>query len=358
MKKVLLASSALVGVAALTATPAAAQLEVSLGGFMQFHASAGDADAAVDGNDRGGGFAMNNEIYVNGEATADNGLEYGFQVQMDSAASQGGDIDESQVFISGAWGKVVLGNEDGAEDLAMVNGSYVGVGYGGIGNPTSTFLTNIDVGDAVTSVDISDSSDGAKATYWTPTFGGFQAGISYSPDTTVGNGSSGANPSGTVGDGFHDYVGLGGNYSGEFNGFGIDVGAVYGMADIDEDPQLGDPDNSLSAWGAGIQLTYMGFTAATGYEDSDLEDAGEHTAWDYGIGYSTGPWTIAAAGIMSEGNDGTGGSDDEWEAWSLTFGYQLAPGLALNLTGLTGTAEVDDEDSDVNAVTASVLMSF
>src|SRR3546814_15010738 len=81
MKNLLMASSAIIGATALVASPAAAQ-ELELSGFQQFFASGGDAD--FDGSDRGFGFSTNTEIHFNGSIMADNGVTFGFRVELEA----------------------------------------------------------------------------------------------------------------------------------------------------------------------------------------------------------------------------------------------------------------------------------
>src|SRR3546814_7909296 len=81
MKNLLMASSAIVGATALVASPAAAQ-ELELSGFQQFLVSGGDAD--FDDSDRGFAFSTNTELHVNGSIMADNGVTFGFRVEIEA----------------------------------------------------------------------------------------------------------------------------------------------------------------------------------------------------------------------------------------------------------------------------------
>src|SRR3546814_10051162 len=72
---------------------------------------------------------------------ADNGVTFGFRVELE-ADSGDTNVDENSIFASGGFGKLEFGNNDGAEDTFAVNGSNSGVDYGGVGNPTATFLTS------------------------------------------------------------------------------------------------------------------------------------------------------------------------------------------------------------------------
>lgn len=351
MKNVLMASSAIVGAAVLVASPAAAQ-ELKLSAFQQFFASGGDADA--DSSDRGFHFSTNTEVHVNGTIMADNGITFGFRVEFEADTGATNNVDENSIWASGSFGKLEFGNNDGAEDTFMVNGSNSGVDYGGVGNPTSNFLTRAYTGSAKTSVDLRDSSDATKITYTTPNFNGFSAGLSYTPDTadgTDGNGYLGEESAGA-----HDHIGLGLGYEGEFNGIGIELGFVGQWAQFDE-----EPEDDVFGIGGGIAISFSGFTIATGAVWEDLDDGGpsidtgESWAWDVGVGYATGPWSFSINGIYSEHDD----SDDELLAGSANIGYNLAPGVSVFVTGFVGEEDLGSgDDNDIVALTSGLKVSF
>jgi outer membrane protein OmpU len=358
MKNVLMASSAIVGAAALVASPAAAQ-ELELSGFQQFFASGGDADA--DASDRGFAFTTNTEIHVNGSIMADNGVTFGFRVEIEADSGEDNNVDENSIWASGGFGKLEFGNNDGAEDSFMVNGSNSGVDYGGVGNPTSTFLSTAYAGNARTSVDFRggiDTSDATKITYTTPNFSGFSFGVSYTPDTA--DGSDGNEFHRAEAEGVHDNVGIGLGYEGEFNGFGLELGltGAYGVSGFDAEPE-GDP------WGigGGLAVSFSGFTIAAGAVYDDFDDNGD-TGWaaDLGVGYAAGPWNFSVNGIYSKDDD----SDDELLGGSANVGYNLAPGVTVFVAGFIGQedfgddteAEVGSDDNQIVAVTSGLKLAF
>jgi len=331
------------------ASPAAAQ-ELKLSAFQQFFASGGDADA--DGSDRGFGFSTNTEIHVNGSIMADNGITFGFRVEMEADTGVSNNVDENSIFASGSFGKLEFGNNDGVEDTFMVNGSNSGVDYGGVGNPTSNFLSSAYIDGTRTSVDLRggvESSDATKITYTTPSFSGFSAGVSYTPSTAHdGRGNAFDDADG----GFHDQIGLGLGYEGEFNGVGVELGLVGAYASADEEPE----DDAYGV-GGGVAISFAGFTIATGavYDDFD-GNGGEGWAWDAGIGYAAGPWNFSVNGIYSELDD----SDIDLLGGSANVGYNLAPGVSVFLTGFVGTQDGPNggEDNDIVAVTSGLKVSF
>jgi outer membrane protein OmpU len=273
-------------------------------------------------------------------------------VEIEADAGASNNVDENSIFASGSFGKLEFGNNDGVEDSFMVNGSNSGVDYGGVGNPTSNFLSSAYIDGTRTSVDLRggvESSDATKITYTTPSFSGFSAGVSYTPSTAHdGRGNAFDDADG----GFHDQIGVGLGYEGEFNGFGLELGLVGAYASADEEPE----DDAYGV-GGGVAISFAGFTIATGavYDDFD-GNGGEGWAWDAGIGYAAGPWNFSVNGIYSELDD----SDIDLLGGSANVGYNLAPGVSVFLTGFVGTQDGPNggEDNDIVAVTSGLKVSF
>lgn len=348
MRKSLLASTALVGAAALIAGPAAAEVGVSA--FAQFHVSALDQDLSAPAGAQDYDFTTNTEVNFHGSTELDNGLTFGFQVQLESDSGGGGGIDENDIWVSGSFGKVVFGNQDGAADSMMVQGSNVGIEFGGIGNPTFTGLTTID-NNARTSSDLNESSDAIKITYYTPRFSGIQAGISFAPDLDSGDSSEGGADAwdGGPGTALEQFFEFGLNYSETINGVGIDAGLVGIVADS---PSGAD----RTGVGAGLKLSFSGFSVAAGYAQTEDDGAGnlDVNTFDVGVGYSTGPWTVAFGAVWSE-DDGSG---DEWELYGANVAYSVGPGLAVYATVSAGTATLASVDNDFTTFTTGIKASF
>jgi hypothetical protein len=136
MKKLLLGTTALVG-ASFMATAAMAKPEVRLGGFFNFqvgmatqdHEGFGPSPGGVSATnpERGYGFLTDNEIIVRVSDKLDSGLAWSLKIELeantDDASSGGNDgatdastADEAVLTLSGAWGQVFFGSEDGPAD--------------------------------------------------------------------------------------------------------------------------------------------------------------------------------------------------------------------------------------------------
>lgn len=375
MKKVLLATTALIAASAFAA-PAKADLEVTVGGFTSFQAGFFDNDSSTS-SDRD--FQSEAQIAVMADGTADNGLQYGAKVLMDASTSDSTNSDEVGVYLAGSWGRVEMGDDDGASELVVfaptvgigqINGSYDDY----VSAAARGHLAN-DRGDHnFTAI---DSDDSTKVTYYTPKFSGFQAGVSYAPEYQ-GFTILGVNLLGSAGEGVNltentslasDIFEFGLGYEGSFSGVGVKVGGNYVTADAID----GDIDTvtagvqaieDVSTWSLGAQLSYNGFKFGGGYtNDGDslqLDGVSNDnvTSWNVGATYENGPWGVGVSYLDKDFDTNasflsaaTGG---DYTAWALGGTYKVAPGLTTGADlafydrNATGTA--NDEDGFVAVV--------
>ena len=137
MKKTLLATTALVG-ASLLAAPANAgtvgsrdQMNVTLGGIFWFSAYLKDEDVST--LNRGVGFTVSeSEVWFGASATADNGIKYGVNIELNGGAADGTAADEAWAFLdSDAWGRIELGDQDDATNRMQLGAWNAAKGAGG-----------------------------------------------------------------------------------------------------------------------------------------------------------------------------------------------------------------------------------
>jgi outer membrane protein OmpU len=304
MKKILFATTAAAALAAFSA-PASAQMTVTLGGNVDFQAGFWDVDAD-DSTDRD--FRNNTEVHVNADGKADNGLLYGVKIEIDSSGSSL-EYDEANLYVAGAWGRIELGDQDGASDQLAVFAPVVGIGQ--LDGDYADYIGEL----GAATYYVPDSSDATKATYFTPTFAGLRAGISYAPEDDGGD--SVIRNEADRGD-FSDFIEAGVNYSGEFSGFSVALGAGYSQAEANA-AGADDP----SAWQAGAQVGFGGFAVGGGYVDMD--DTGLKNSWNAGVSYATGPFGVAVNYYTHDGEEGV--SDLDLIAIGGT--YTVAPGLVV-----------------------------
>ena len=143
MKRALLASTALVG-AALLSAPAQAgtvgsgdNLQVDLSGFMWFQASFLDEDISI-GHGRGYKFKLPEaELRVRASKTADNGILFGVIIELEVNQDSDNNGDEVYAFFTGDFGTIQLGDNDSATNTMLVGAFQAHKGlagpFGGLG---------------------------------------------------------------------------------------------------------------------------------------------------------------------------------------------------------------------------------
>jgi hypothetical protein len=287
MKKVLLATTALLGLVALSAPVQADPLKVTVGGSVEFQA--GYADEDFDSNYRNYDFTSAPNVVVGAEGKASNGLVYGGKVELDNesdfvssstfAREDSIEFDKAVTYLSGKWGRVELGDENSAANRLTVT-APTGFGTGGFAGDYQKFLLINNVGDDATNFNLTRSAEGfyfrglansykptltesgledyedsTKVTYLTPKFAGFQLGVSYTP--TVGDELTGVsrNKYTTYSGGtpalwnqYEDLIEAAANYSYKFdNGLGLGASVGYNYAKA-EKTTTANADLRASPW--------------------------------------------------------------------------------------------------------------
>ena len=120
MRKLLLGTAAIAMGLAVSA-PANAQVSLDLGGHFKGYVSWVDQDEATPPatETRSIDILRETEIHFTGETTLDNGLTVGFHAEADVDDGEFAQ-DESYLYMSGTWGRVNFGSEDGAAYLMQV----------------------------------------------------------------------------------------------------------------------------------------------------------------------------------------------------------------------------------------------
>lgn len=372
MKKILLGTTAIVGLGLIAGPVMAAEApELEIGGFAKFEMDFLDEDSEQANGNRGYRFEVDDfEIVFKAKAVADNGLEYGAKLEMQFANGDAGAdfTDEAMIWLSGNWGLVNLGNEDGAESLMAVAGYSV---IGGAGAwDGENFFTRTPSSGYVSSSMVGDTGDATKITYFTPSFSGFRVGASWTPDTAHFGGEALNDDDGTQENTFE----IGAEYKGSFNDVGVH-GSVRYIAGDYESNDIGTTAerNEVSSWGVGAQVTYAGFALAGSYNDGgdsgitkSAEAIGAEAAtwWDIALSYSTGPYSVGVGYYSAEETDavGTTAVDRETEIFAITGGWNVAPGLDFYAEydyvelddGLAATAT----DNEANVFIVGTKVSF
>ena len=148
MRKILLATTALAAFAGFSSA-ANAQVTVTLGGYTEFFGAIYDNNL-VNGAERE--FQVEAEIVVKADGKADNGLLYGTKIELhhrhrrQRCEQHRRDYRRSAVYIAGFWGRVELGDFDGAADKLAIYAPLVGVES--IDGDDVDFIANTDAATA------------------------------------------------------------------------------------------------------------------------------------------------------------------------------------------------------------------
>ena len=291
------------------------------------------------------------ELQLNVSGTADNGLNYGFKIEINANTTDGAVADEVRLQLSGSWGTLQMGDEDGAEDIMNYGGEDLMGATGGFdgdfddvlirerdfvisGIPTDT------VGAAPSYPTIvGDTGDSTKISYFSPRFSGFQVGASLTPTPNDGDQfkSDGL---------WENHIGLGANYDNSFGDLRIRASAVYSGAKSLR-PAYGIQD--ISAWSVGGIVGWGPFSLGANYTDNGDSwsytpfDSYDRSYWDVAAAFETGPLYLSAGYFEGtvEAASGVTNYENTFTTIALTADYTMAPGLGVY-------AEVDMIDDDQN----------
>jgi hypothetical protein len=307
--RLLLGSTALVSASILFAgaTPAEAEIEVVLSGYTEFGGKGATDETLTGGSDRGYTYFMDNEVHIEATGTTDGGTIYGsyleFEIGSGDATNSDVTVDEVNLFFSGGFGRIEAGQQDGAEDVMFVGGEDAQAGTGGVDGDTANLSSVINV---------RNSGDDAKLTYFTPRIAGFQLGATYLPGT--GANQAGDNNPGEV----EQFIGVGGNWVGAFGGLDLTLSAVGLTADGETD---GTDDRLDYSVGGLIGIGGLSFGATWG----QLTDEGEADFAHLGLKYGFGNANASVGYTYADVDD----LNDTQHVFVVSGDLGLAPGLTL-----------------------------
>ncbi len=393
MRKILLATSALLG-AAVFAAPAHADLTVKTGGYADFRAGYFDESLDIDPTSLGAlnrnDYDFETEVKVNIDVMGKGaqGVEYGARVALwngsNNAIVNGGEenirIREAYVYAGGSWGKVILGDEEGASNH-FVYAPTIGTTKQLDGNYTDFTSTATYNGFFPSYIDNTETS--TKVTYETPSISGFKAAVSYTPEfADVGQNAVKFKNTGVNGpaSAYRDVVEIAGGWAGTFSNVGVKLTGQVLTGDANNTVTPGLKD--FTSWGLGGQVSYMGFTVGGSYVDGDDYQATtnqnrDQQVWSIGGKYEVEKAAIAVAYLKGEGygaitpnatglaatmRGGAGVGDgnyiDESTVWSVGATYNWLPGLVTGLDYVDfdqeGQSSRLDNDGQVFLITQSV----
>lgn len=310
LRNALLGTTAMLGAAALVAPSTASAFEVNIRGFYNFNTVVGDLEESgnAGGDPKDYDFVTDSEIHIQGVNTDDEtGIRYGFLVEFETDPGTNERIDESWIFIDGAFGGFRLGNEDGAVDNSKIGAYNIAAGTGGI-----------DGQGVVAPVRFAplNSGDSTKIRYDSPSIAGFTIHGSFTP--------AGGNEGNSVAqDGLTDYqewVETALVYRGSFGGVDLQAGGTLGF----NNGNNGADD--YMGYNLGAIVGFSGFRVAGSYWHDDDAPAGDTTGITAGAAATLGPvdLSVTYASIIDADNN------QEGDNLVLSGTMGLLPGLSLH----------------------------
>jgi len=315
MRKLLINSTAIATVAALTASVAVADVSISASTEFKY-LSRSSQITATDGTET----KSDSEIKFSFSNKTDSGLTIGYVVELQS---DGGNtaIDESSFSISGGFGKVVLGENDGVGD--------------NFGIAAYDLLAEEET-DSVVSATISLNSDivqgngnAIKVAYFLPAMGGFTAGISHADS---------GNTSGT------DTTSYGAHYTMDAGGNKITVGGATTTT------EAATTDTDSQNLGLKVVSGNLSVTVSQGtYEAVDEDRSAQGIAASYKManGVTLGAFTLSTEDDLDVG--------EEYSASGVEAQYVIAPGLTavVGVTDYEYTKSTGTVDSGMSSLSDS-----
>lgn len=381
MKKTLLGTTALVS-AGLIAGPALASdpLAVTVGGSIVTGFYVIDQDnIGVTAFDETKVAVVARNIDIRAEGTLDNGLVAGALAKMQLGNDEGGvdgggdapaandaTFSELYAYLEGGFGRLELGGTDGAAFKMHYTSPWFVPGNG-VDSP-NIYNAAATAGGASFSSRTSTFSllaeDDNKISYFTPRIGGFQLGVSYTPDVTINDPAANGFGVGVDNANVEEVFEIAGNFAGEFDGFEIGVDGFYvsgEAAGAGTDPE---------EYGFGANVAFSGFTiGGAWYESEGIDSPGQGVAdldeekevWTLGISYGTGPWIVGVAYLESESSELVGPDNGAENSFlQVGGGYSLGAGvdIGLDIQIISDTATLGAPEVDSNSAGLVLAISF
>ena len=368
MKQILLASTALVAFAGA----AAAEVAISGSGRMGMvydKSIFNDNIVIVNGDAKrtsDAGFRFDSRVRVAFTLTqeTDAGVTFGGSIRADNA-SNGNNGKGGSVFMSGAFGKLSMGDVDGAAESAV--GNLSGVGYTGLGDFNEAFYLQQGNSDLDSNEELSafalpaalyEYTTGAASFYFSI---GNPGGIGIGSDAFNINDDEGVNIGNyEVSDAVVDQAyGIGAKYSVDNYSFGvgyesIDISGILtdfgddgvkgaikdtagpdgldGTADdtfaADSDDTESEFNNTLDNWILGGSATWGGFTAKVQYGEGSGDNL-ELTQYGISGDYTFDAYTVTAFWRSVEVKTLDDVSARDYQPFGLGVSYDLGGGASV-----------------------------
>ena len=307
MRKVLLATTALVAVGGITAANAA---DISISGNYEWEYTQGDT---------GSKFSDDGHINIQAVNAADNGMTFTAMTTF-GGGTAANTTQNNYIQVDGDFGTVYLGNVDGNSASSLMDGALGRnkdiEGQGGLGSEA----THSGTADTAIFLD-----GGADIIYMSPKVGGLQIGLGADLTDADAIASDGA----------------------------MDMAVTYSMSGVNLF-MSGTSGQAFDKSNYGVSTTLAGLTIGIGSMSESGTNAGVRSAAksnDVGLQYTLpGGINLAALSAKGTGRDGT----TKIEASNFGASYSIVPGVKLNAESGVFTKN----NVDKNYTWIAVNMSF
>jgi outer membrane protein OmpU len=373
MKKILYGTTALVaaGLAAGQAD-AASGLKLGITGFYRGAGGflvGGDSDhrtttfgSRIGDGDFGrtsGGFRQEIRLNFTGETTLDNGLTIGVLVGLNgenliNVGSKTTPQKQSWVDFKGKFGDVRFGEFTSADTTDCIGDPGNVTANFGVNSPNESFANGgkAFIGGANASIGVAPFGSigtcygiegrGTKIGYFSPTFGGFTFGVTYTPSASTRNPGGGYFYCTDLKKGVKNVIAVGADFNADFGGgvtltvggggeWGLESYTTYGGSTGDKPStyllgfQVGLPGGFAVGASGEYQINY----AKAGYAATNAAPSDDGWIATVGGSYTVDAVSIGLQGLYSEWQVfGDAGKDKIWGV-SLNGAYALGPGINL-----------------------------
>ncbi len=333
MKKVLYSTTALAaaGMFAFSGADALAAEKVKLGvgGSFIWLAGVADSDADSQKDQSGNNMVADSEINFRGNTTLDNGVRVDVIIDLESdqaRANAGTTLDESYIKVGNLkeWGEFRLGSTKQAHFIFKVNAPAVNTINNALNSDTQARFIPTTTGTHFFNHD--GGRDDMKAMYITPNLGGFQAGVSYTPSTANSDAppkTDGMMPSET------DNISIGANFKSKFGDAGVAVSGGWTR-------HTGSTEATTVQAGASVSFAGLSIGGGWAERTDDMDKAKQSMTnsldiegWMAGVGYKTGPWSLALTWLYTEDDQSMLKGKDESNQYTLGAAYSLGAGVTV-----------------------------
>jgi predicted porin len=287
------------------------------------------------------------EIKFTGETRLDNGIKVGVQVELEAftvktpGTTSGDQIDEHFMWFEGEFGRVEVGATNAAGNKLHVFIPSLMPSHG-VDTPDYFHFATPSWSSAglfsTAPSDLLDNEDANKISYFSPKFGPFRFGISYTPEVAPGVDGNVCGANG----------GFGGQYGvcaknvadhlkNDIEGalrFDFDLNGVaiaWSLGGQHASPTVRDGmTTNLWRYASGLSFTYQGFTVGGAYRwtNSGLKGKNDNVMFGLGATYTTGPWGFSLAWAQVRDQD-NGAKTDVLNLVDGGAVYNLGPGVDL-----------------------------